>query len=472
MTKFQSDLKKWYEISTKIVSGRKSGAADEEIIALSLGEGTSSFDTMRENINELTEMLQKQAEAQEVAAEDSYLRLKILIIALTIFSALLGAAITLIVTRNIALPLSNILKSVNELIEGKFPPLLAFARKDELGTLANSFDTMNQTLSNNLREIETKRNEAQRKSEEAESALTAIQESSESLSRLLDSMNSMAKQATTVAGEIKTESSSLADLFKVVIQGAEDQQQRITITLEATNEMRSVVAEVAHNASNASESAESAKSKAQEGASIVGGVVESIRRVSEVTNTLRQSMNVLGSQAQAIGQVMNVINDIADQTNLLALNAAIEAARAGEAGRGFAVVADEVRKLAEKTMSATKEVGDNIKAIQNSAHDNINTVELASEAVDQATERATLSGETLNGIVELAAQNASQVGSIASASEEQSAATEEISSAIQSVHSIATQTVEDMNNSIGSTERMQQLGIDLQAVIKKLKTES
>ncbi len=118
------------------------------------------------------------------------------------------------------------------------------------------------------------------------------------------------------------------------------------------------------NAAQAAESADNARTQAEKGAKIVDEAVSAINEINVLTEKLKANMDVLKEKADGISQVMTVISDIADQTNLLALNAAIEAARAGEAGRGFAVVADEVRKLAEKTMNATKEVGDAINEIQ------------------------------------------------------------------------------------------------------------
>jgi methyl-accepting chemotaxis protein len=180
-------------------------------------------------------------------------------------------------------------------------------------------------------------------------------------------------------------------------------------------------------------------------------------------------MQELGTKAESIGGVMNVISDIADQTNLLALNAAIEAARAGEAGRGFAVVADEVRKLAEKTMSATHEVGENIVAIQQAAEQNIKQVEHAVAAVTQATDLANASGQALTEIVSLAAQNSSVVTSIATAAEEQSATSEEINRSIDEINRITGETADGMVQASAAVQELAQMAQELNTIMDKLK---
>jgi len=175
-------------------------------------------------------------------------------------------------------------------------------------------------------------------------------------------------------------------------------------------------------------------------------------------------MRSLGEQAQGIGAIMGVISDIADQTNLLALNAAIEAARAGEAGRGFAVVADEVRKLAEKTAHATTEVRTAIGGIQSGTNTAAAQMDAAVERVTQATGLAQRSGEALAEIVKMVESAGDQVRSIATAAEQQSATSEEINRAVSSISVIATETDDAMAQSteavealVAQTQKLEQL---------------
>ncbi len=245
------------------------------------------------------------------------------------------------------------------------------------------------------------------------------------------------RQVALSATEISQRVSSAATQLSAQIAQAEEATMvslsQMENTSHAMNGMNDVVLEVAHSAANASSVANDARSRADSGAKIVEQVVSSIAGVDQQAIRLKQDMQKLGEHADAINTIMNVISDIADQTNLLALNAAIEAARAGEAGRGFAVVADEVRKLAEKTMQATVEVGNAIKGVQNSVDTNMHNVDSSVQNVAEATDQARQAGTSLSEILQLVDTSADQIRAIAPAAEEQSSTFEEINQSISTV---------------------------------------
>ena len=234
--------------------------------------------------------------------------------------------------------------------------------------------------------------------------------------------------------------------------------------------MNATVLEVARNSSEAATLGETAKNNAQRGAHTVDDSLQAMTKTHLQTQELKKSMDALGMKTEEIGNIMNVIEDIADQTNLLALNAAIEAARAGEAGRGFAVVADEVRKLAEKTMNATKEVGNSIKTIQSAAELNMQSVDQALESLDHAVKLSQESGAVLGEIVDVSIRTAEQVTGIATAAEQQSATSEEISQAVTEINHVTSENMQYVHASTISLQELSEQVNQLNELIAELKS--
>ncbi len=280
----------------------------------------------------------------------------------------------------------------------------------------------------------------------------------------------VAAQAMDISNRVAAAAEELAAQVEEISRGTDMQRDQTNSTATAMEEMNSTVLEVARNAGEASTEAENTKNKAAEGAQLVSSVIASITEVHKVAQAVQTNTEELGSQAEAIGAIMNVISDIADQTNLLALNAAIEAARAGEAGRGFAVVADEVRKLAEKTMTATVEVGSSIKQIQSSTATNVKQVGEAARGVGEATELASRSGQALNEIVDLAGRTTALIIGIATAAEEQSATSEEINRSVDEISRIANETSSGMVQSSEAVQELSAMAQNLKTLLDKLRS--
>lgn len=286
---------------------------------------------------------------------------------------------------------------------------------------------------------------------------------------LKDGMLMAADKLGSIVENITSASEQLSSQVEGASQGADTQRGLAAETATAMEEMNTTVLEVARNASDAASNADTTRSNAEEGADVVDNVVKSIAEISRRVEGMQQNVNELGDQSQGIGQIMSVITDIADQTNLLALNAAIEAARAGEAGRGFAVVADEVRKLAEKTMQATTEVGQSISAIQGGTKSSIENMEMVVDVVNKSTELAQKSGVALERILKLAEGTSDQVSAIATASEEQASTAEEIARHTEQINQISSETSATMSQATEAITDLARQAGELQRLIEELR---
>ena len=363
--------------------------------------------------------------------------------------ALLVGLIIFLVARNIAGALREGAHFVGRVAEGHFEIDDAqrrsleksAARTDEIGSLARGVGAMVENLKQLFADSEQKTREAHAATEEARQAMREAEEARKAAEGARrEGMLSAAGQLEEVAAVLSSASTQLSAQIEQSDRGAAESATRLSEAATAMNEMNATVQEVAKNAGSASSASAETKEKAEAGAQVVEKAVRSIEDVHRMSLALKGDMAQLNEHARDISRIMAVISDIADQTNLLALNAAIEAARAGEAGRGFAVVADEVRKLAEKTMASTNDVGNAITAIQESTAKSMTGVDNAVERIGEANELASRSGAALEEIVATVVATGDQVNAIATASEEQSAASEEINQSIVQVNDMSRQT--------------------------------
>ncbi len=345
----------------------------------------------------------------------------------------------------------------------------ALERKDEISTLAQALRTMIQNLAKMVHDSEQKSKEAQVAADNAAIASKEAEKSAQEAEEKRESILRAVVQLEGIVNNIASASEELSAQIELSTSGADEQSVRMAETATAMDEMNGTVLEVARNSSSSAELADNTMTKAIDGANITQKCQDSMNQVKDESLKLRQNMGELAGHAQSISAVMNVISDIADQTNLLALNAAIEAARAGEAGRGFAVVADEVRKLAEKTLSSTTDVANAISAIQASTDINVQQVDTAVLRIEEASELAVEGGEALQIILEMAEQSADGIRAIATASEEQSATSDEIVQSIVAVSNIASSTVSSMNEASQAVNSLSEQAQQLSALVETLK---
>jgi methyl-accepting chemotaxis protein len=233
----------------------------------------------------------------------------------------------------------------------------------------------------------------------------------------------------------------------------------------ASEEMSATASEIAQNCQQVAESTKQAIKIASEGVAIVQNTVHGMGKIASRVQESARTVESLGARSDQIGQIIGTIEDIADQTNLLALNAAIEAARAGEQGRGFAVVADEVRALAERTTKATKEIGEMIKSIQHETRIAVQAMGEGVREVEQGTEGAERSGEALTAILKQIDSVAMQINQIATSAQEQTATTNEITNNIQAVNNVVSKNSHDAQESAEVTSQLDNLARNLEEIV-------
>lgn len=292
------------------------------------------------------------------------------------------------------------------------------------------------------------------------------------ITALGDSVDAMAGQMSQVIGRITDSSNLLASASEElscsatqISEGANKQSGQTVQIATAMEEMNATVIEVAKNSQQVSESARNAQGIATKGGDVVSQAITAMQEVAESTSVTADTIKSLGKSSEEIGTIVSVINDIADQTNLLALNAAIEAARAGEQGRGFAVVADEVRKLAERTTKATKEISEMIRTIQSETGKAVVAMAEGTDKVENGVRLANEAGDALKQIVSGVENVTDMISQIATSAEEQSATTDEISRNMDSIAEVAKSNVGAIGEVSKATDEMAHLASELKDLV-------
>lgn len=255
-------------------------------------------------------------------------------------------------------------------------------------------------------------------------------------------------------------------------QSADTQKDQTHQLVSAMQEMSSTVLQVSENSNRAAEAAHKASETAHRGGTIVDQTLANMRAIADYVGTTARKIEELGKNSDQIGRIIGVIDEIADQTNLLALNAAIEAARAGEQGRGFAVVADEVRKLAERTTTATKEIAQMIQTIQAETRLAVSAMEEGTRQVQDGVQSTAEAGDSLREIIHMAEQVGEMITHIATAAAQQSRATEEINLNLQEIGGLVEKSASSARESANSCQDVSALAMDLQKLVGNFKLEN
>ncbi len=285
------------------------------------------------------------------------------------------------------------------------------------------------------------------------------------------SLNKTLKEVSQVISAAADSANNISSSTEQMAAGAQEQSAQAAEVASAVEEMSKTIFETTRNTTEAAQASRNAGITAREGGIVVEESIAGMGRISEVVSKSSETVIELGKSSNEIGEIIKVIDDIADQTNLLALNAAIEAARAGEQGRGFAVVADEVRKLAERTTKATKEIAGMIKHIQTDTAGAVESMKLGTEEVERGKNLAQKAGDSLKEIIAGAENVADIVTQVAAASEQQSRTSEQISQSIELITNVTQQSAAGVSQIAHAVENLNDLTNNLQKLIQNFKLD-
>ncbi len=377
--------------------------------------------------DELVKTEYSQAAANYAKAEADYHRSVAITVTLLVVTIVLAALISLFIIRGITRSSRALAIAADRMANGDLTARIDGIAHDEMGQIGQAFNAM------------------------------------------ADSFGSLIAQVAQTSTRVATAASQVYSTSEQMATGAEQVASQAGTVATAGEEMSATSGDIAQNCSMAAEASQQANQKATSGAEVVESTVTIMNQIADRVKATAVTIESLGTRSDQIGEIIGTIEDIADQTNLLALNAAIEAARAGEQGRGFAVVADEVRALAERTTRATREIGDMIKSIQSETRTAVGAMEEGVHKVEEGREEAARSGEAIQSILQQINEVTMQINQIATAAEEQTATTSEISSNMLQITDVVQQTARGAHESAQAASQLNQVAEELQSLVGRFR---
>ena len=421
---FTATLDNYMQAQQQMLELSRQGKIDEmrSLINTRIKDGT---DQMGEQLNKLVALNTHYAKAALAEAGEEYSNAITGIVVVAVIAALLTVLLAWLLTRSIVTPLNRALAAAETIAGGNLTKVIEIDGKDEPARLLGALSTMQANLRKTIEQIAGSATQLGAAAEE----LSAV---TEEASRGLQQQNNEIEQAAT-----------------------------------AVNEMTAAVEEVARNAVSTSEASNQSTQAAREGRDRVVETVGAIQTMTHDVQNTSLMIEGLAAQGRDIGKVLDVIRAIAEQTNLLALNAAIEAARAGEAGRGFAVVADEVRALAHRTAQSTQEIEKMVAGIQNGTGEAVSSMQPSNQRTQSTLEMARAAGVALEQITQSIHLINERNLVIASASEEQAQVSREVDRNLVNIRDLATQSAAGANQTSAATQDLSRLAVDLNAMVAR-----
>ena len=401
--------------------------SDINAATMYMEQADEKFTTLSKRLDQFVALEASLNNASHTASTRSSNKVVALLAGVLLISVILSMLISYIVNRMVMIPIRGTVTVIGAMAHGDLTQRIAVASSDEIGDMARD------------------------------------------MNEFIDSLHTTISAFSRSAVGLAAASAHLTATSERIATGAEQVASQAGTVATVGEEMSATSCDIAKNCQMAADAAQRAAVSAQNGASVVSGTIIVMDQISVNVQETARTIETLGVRSDQIGTIVGTIGDIADQTNLLALNAAIEAARAGEQGRGFAVVADEVRSLAERTTRATKEIGEMIKTIQKDTRNAVTAMDTGVRQVSTGTSETARSGAALQEILLQVTEVASQVNQIATAAEEQNAVTGEISSNMHQINEVVCDTASGAHATATAAADLSRSAEELQKLVRSFK---
>lgn len=428
---FETKNETWRKLTREVYEQRASNTRSGRSTAIEISFGTAAeaFKVMRGTLDSLSETVLKLADSAALSNEKIVSNANTHITIITTLGLMLCVLFALVLPVVIVAPIKRLLNHLEDVAEGEgdLTVRLEVTSRDEMGRVADAFNRF--------------------------------------VIKIHKLISSSVKSTQQLAGSTQQLNSVAANSKEAMVE----QMSEIEQVASAINQMTATVHEVAQHASSAAAAAQDADNQAHSGKEVVVETIQSINKLAEAVQHSADVINLLKDESNNIGTVLNVIKSVAEQTNLLALNAAIEAARAGEQGRGFAVVADEVRELACRSQTSTQEIEQMILALQDRANDAVKVMEEGREQASRSVSQASSADHALDQITHAVSTISDMNMHIASAAEEQSAVTEEINRNTINIQTLANKTAEDSSHTATAADSLAGLADQLRGELSQFR---